>query len=226
MLGTIVMHPLGRYVVSGESPEELLWDLYDQQIGVDQRAISLGGATVYVDANPDYAQDGGERLANRGSDAWRREHVRYFVSLLTDGALELDLPIDQEALFLLHTARLYSSVLEAAIPWSFSQAQIRVALYKYGSDTPEYHKALDEVRYSDYPYDGLTPANLLNYMQAKGILEFQELGTGREHGILTKEEAALLGTEIGVFYQEVLAEEKRLLAGQSTRRSPRKKHKT
>lgn len=208
MLGLYDLPMVGRYVVSGETPEEFLWDLFDQQVLGGNVEVPFAGARVMVVNQNEYSGDAAERAAKRGSEEWKLAHSEYFIELITEGSGLSGVLLPPELYYPLHAARTVAKALNETKSLIDTNIYIRIALYRHGAGTPEYLKALDEIPHEEYPYPNLEPIHVLNFLLLKQVLTLQETGG---YPVLTPGEVAAEIARQEAVMADLRAEERRLI---------------
>lgn len=221
MLGTFQVFDIGSFVVSGDNPEDFLWDLFDLIVSNGSVSMAMGGATIII-PDQEGPGDAGERRAFRHTAEWEAKHSEYFLSQLLEGSAiaPSGIRFAPETFFSLHAARLVGKVNDSLFDDRHSQRINRVALYKYGSGTPEYMAALNSKTYHDYPYQDLAPEHVINYLLLKGAITLTRRDGGE--GLITEEELQAWQAERQREKQALIDEEQALIAESSKRRRSRR----
>lgn len=188
MLGTFDLPAIGRFVVSGDTPDEFLWDLFDQIVIGANVVMQMGGATITIPGR-DPACDAGDRRAARGTEAWRRAHSDYFVAKIAAGSLLFSLDLPEELFFRLHSTGLLGAVMSETSGDLGTNLHYNILLAKHGHGTPEYQAGVAALPSHNYPYATLTSESLINYLMRQGVLVLNEAAGPSAPGILTMDEA-------------------------------------
>ena len=208
MLGSFNFQPIGKFVLSGDNPDEFLWDLFDQVVSDGNCSTNLGGATVIANNVNGYSQDYQERLEARGSEAWQVMHSNHFCNKICNGIVLFAVSLNPSQFFDMHKMSLLGLVISEDDGQRDNMRRNNIALYKHGHGTEAYYNELKSITTHDYPYEDLESVNVLNYLILKGTLTIK--GTPF-NGLLT-------ASQVSAFYElkdaesQSLQDEQRRLA--------------
>lgn len=223
MLGTFDLRLFGRWVMSGDTPEEFLWDLYDQIVFSGNLNTSVSGSKVFISQQENYHGDAEERAQFRWTPEWEAMHSAYFVAIISEGGgIPVSVELPSDSYIHLHSARIVNIVNDRLFNESHNNRINRVAMYKYGPDTPEYFNVIYNKTYHDYPYQDFSHMNVINYLILKGALSVQRTSESAQWGLLSQEEVDAYSEEKQKEHAALAKEEKDLLAEAATKKRGRK----
>lgn len=181
MLGTFNCRNVGRYIISGDTPEDFLWDLFDQIVSSENTTGNISA----IDTNGDLSNYE-ERKDLRTSNEWVKEHCNYFCHKLSENNI-FHTNIPPDLFFNFHIISLLGSVYNNVPSDLNGNLMYNYLGFKYGWGTPEYNQEVEQIPANDYPYEDYEPVNVINYLMIKGVLISKNIFL--DHGIISQEEA-------------------------------------
>lgn len=178
----LVTYP--RFILSGETEEEFLWDLFDQLVYNNHTQITPSLYIPNEDLNITSSED---RIKHRWSEQWCLEQSSYFINKITDGISLPQVIIPPNNIFVLHVASTLAVVMNRTFNSKSYLVKLKYVNTKYPKECPEKIEWLNKISEYDYPYKDLSGINLINYMLIKGVLVVNEYSQ-RLDGILSDKE--------------------------------------
>ena len=190
MLGSFSFAPIGSFIVSGDTPEEFLWDLFDQIVGDGHKSVLANGVSVTLNNKEGFSQDSQERMDARGSEEWIQAHSAYFSNKIAAGSPIFTMIMGKEYFFNFHILALIGALLnESNDKARIGLIKTNIARSNYGHNSEEYIEATKNIQWSDYPYPDTSPIHVINYLIFKEVLMIKMDGG---YALLTNADAKLL----------------------------------
>lgn len=190
MLGSFKFSPIGSFIISGDTPEEFLWDLFDQIVGDGNKSVGADRVAITLNNKNGFSQDSQERIDARGGEEWVRTHSAYFCNKIASGSPIFAMIINKDHFFDFHVLSLIGSLLnESNDKAIIGMIKTNIALSNHGYNSDQFKEATRDIQWSDYPYPDTSPLSVINYLIFKQVLTVKMDGG---YSLLTNADAKLL----------------------------------
>lgn len=170
MLGSFNLPSVGSFIVSGDNPEEFLWDLFDQIVIDGNVNINSNAINITIHNTSGVSQDTQERIDARGTKEWIEAHSSYFCNKINEGTgFYMEMPID--CYYGLHKISLLGHLVnQGGERLRVANLKNNIARSRFGNDSNEFKQSLKDNNWNDYPYPDTNDVNFINYLIIKGAL--------------------------------------------------------